>query len=406
MAHGWPGRAPETAKREQFARLIAQGVSNVEACRVVGVNPRTGKRWRHGRTITSSSGRRLHYLPVTSPRKSQISPRYLSEDERVRIGDLRARDYSVRGIAAELGRSPATVSRELRRNLESDGGGYRPFTAQRLAVARRARPGRGKLVGDPVLAGFVQDRLVKRWSPEQISHALRVGFPDEPVRHLVHETIYQAVYRSELGGLRRELPAKLLRTGRRRRKPHRLPDARRPGRLAGMTMIDQRPAEAADRRVPGHWEGDLITGTANRSAIGTLVERTSRFTMLLYLPGGVHTAEAVSAALVAAMAQLPTRLRRSLTWDQGSEMALHADIEDVLGMPVFFCESHSPWQRPSNENTNGLLRQYFPKSTDLRVYTPEQLAATAGELNERPRKVLSWDSPAAQLEAYLRKRGS
>ena len=401
MVAGRLGRPPETAKREQFARLIAQGVSNVEACRVVGVNVRTGKRWRHGRTITSSSGRRTHYLPVTSPRKSVISPRYLSEDERVRIADLRRGGSTVRGIAAELGRSPATVSRELRRNLDAGSGQYRPFTAQRLAADRRARPGRGKLIHDPVLAEFVQDRLGKRWSPEQVSHALQVGFPGEPERHLVPETIYQAVYRSQLGGLHRELPTKVLRTGRRRRKPHRLPDARRPGRLVGMTMIDQRPVEVADRRVPGHWEGDLITGTANRSAIGTLVERTSRFTMLLYLPGGVHTAEAVRDALVAAMAGLPASLRRSLTWDQGSEMALHANIEDVLGMPVFFCEAHSPWQRPSNENTNGLLRQYFPKSTDLRVHTPEQLAAAVGELNQRPRKVLDWDSPAARLGAYL-----
>jgi transposase, IS30 family len=396
MAHGRPGPAPQTAKREQFARLIARGVSNSEACRIVGINRRTGKRWRHGRTITSSSGRRLHYLPVIGARAREISPRYLSEDERVRIADLRRHGLGVRAVAAELGRSPATVSRELRRNLDLGSGQYRPFAAQQLASARRARPGRSKLAGDQVLRGFVAERLEKRWSPEQISRALRSEFPDEPGRHLVHETIYQAVYRSGLGGLRRDLP-KVLRTGRRRRKPHRRPDARRAGGLVGMTMIGQRPAEAASRSEPGHWEGDLITGSGNRSAIGTLVDRASRFTILLHLPGRRHTAEAVRDALVQAMGQLPAQLRRSLTWDQGKEMALHAEITQTLGMPVFFCDPRSPWQRPTNENTNGLLRQYFPKGSDLRVHGPERLAAVAAELNDRPRKTLGWDTPAACL---------
>jgi IS30 family transposase len=396
MVDGRPGVAPQTEKREWFARLIGRGVSNAEACRVVGVNPRTGKRWRLGRTMTSCSGRELHYPPVTSAPKAEISARYLSEGERVTIADLHRRGDTVRAIAKELGRSPATVSRELRRNLEVASGQYRPFAAQRLAVGRRARPGRGKLVADPVLRQFVAQRLGKRWSPEQISAALRVEFPDEPERHMVHETIYQAIYRPELGGLQRDLP-KVLRTGRTRRKPHRHPDARRPGRLVDMTMIDQRPAQAADRTVSGHWEGDLITGAANRSAIGTLVERASRFTILLHLPSGRHTAEDVRDALVAAMAPLPAALRRSLTWDQGSELALHAEIAQALGMPVFFCEPHSPWQRPSNENTNGLLRQYFAKGTDLRVHGADRLAAVAVELNERPRKTLGWDSPAVRL---------
>ena len=400
MAHGRQGPAPQTAKREWFTRLIAQGVSNAEACRTVGVNRRTGKRWRHGRTVTSTSGRRLHYPPVTSGPKAEISARYLSEDERIRIGDLHRRGLAVGVIASELGRSPATVSRELRRNLDPASGQYRPFTAQRLAAARRARPGRGKLVQDAVLRQFVQDRLDKHWSPQQICAALQREFPDEPDRQVVHETLYQAIYRPELGGLRRDVPA-VLRTGRRRRRPHRHPDARRPGRLVGMTMIDQRPAGAADRSEAGHWEGDLITGAANGSAIGTLVERVSRFTILLHLTSGRHTAEDVRAALVAAMAQLPAELRRSLTWDQGSEMALHADIAQELGIPVFFCEPHSPWQRPSNENTNGLLRQYFPKGTDLRVHGPQQLAAVAVELNERPRKTLGWDSPVSRLGAAM-----
>ncbi len=338
--------------------------------------------------------------PSTAELGTEISARYLSEDERVTIADLQRRGLSVRAIAAEVIRSPSTVSRELRRNRDAGSDQYRPFTAQRLAADRRARPGRGKLIRDLVLREFVRDRLGKRWSPEQISQALREEFPDEPERHLVPETIYQAVYRPELGGLHRELP-KALRTGRRRRKPHRRPDARRAGSLVDMTMLNQRPAEADDRATPGHWEGDLITGEQNRSAIGTVVERTSRFTVLLHLPAR-HTAEAVRDALADAMSQLPEQLRRSLTWDQGKEMALHSEVARALGMPVFFCEKASPWQRPSNENTNGLLRQYFPKGSDLRVHGSEELAAVAAELNDRPRKTLGWATPAGRLEALLR----
>jgi IS30 family transposase len=398
MVRGRPGVAPQTEKREQYARLIARGVSNAEACRVVGINRRTGTRWRHGRTVPSSNGRPLHYPAVVSARKSEISDRYLSEDERVRIADLHRSKHTVRAIATELGRSPSTISRELRRNRDEGSGQYRPFAAQRLAAERRPRPGRGKLVNDAVLREFVAVRLKKRWSPEQISHDLRVEFPNQPEWHLVPETIYQAVYRPELGGLARQLPG-ALRTGRRRRKPHRRSEVRRAGSLTEMTMIDQRPAEATDRSEPGHWEGDLITGEQNRSAIGTLVDRHSRFTMLLHLPGR-HTAEAVRDALVAAFAGLPPELRRSLTWDQGKELAMHAQIAEALGMPVFFCDPHSPWQRPSNENTNGLLRQYFPKSSDLRAHDAQHLGAVATELNERPRKTLAWCTPAQLLTAH------
>jgi IS30 family transposase len=397
---GRPGRAPDSDRRERFARLIARGVSNAEACRIVGVNRKTGKRWRHGRTITGPSGRRLHYPPVIGTGKAEISPRFLSEDERVRIADLRRGGLGVRAIAGQLGRSPSTVSRELRRNCEPASRCYRPLAAQRLAAGRRARPGRGKLNADPVLREFVAGRLEKFWSPEQISRALRAEFPGDPGRHLATETIYQAVYRPELGGLRRDRPA-VLRTGRRRRKAHWRCDARRARTLTGMTMISQRPAAAADRSEARHWEGDLITGAANRSAIATLVDRASRFTILVHLPGGRHDAETVRAALVAAMAVLPGRLRRSLTWDQGKEMALHDQIAAALGMPIFFCEAHSPWQRPTNENTNGLLRQYFPKGSDLRVHGPDRLAAVAAELNDRPRKTLGWTTPATLLATAL-----
>jgi IS30 family transposase len=398
MVRGRPGVGPQTEKREHWARLVARGVSNSEACRIVGINVRTGKRWRHGRTVTTSDGRSLHYAPVIISRKAEISDRYLSEDERVTIADLRRQGLSMRAVAEKIGRSPSTVSRELRRNQDPDGGQYRPFVAQKLAVDRRTRPGRGKIVNDDVLREFVSNLLKKRWSPEQISHELTVAFSDDPARLLVPETIYQAVYRPELGGLHRELP-KALRTGRRRRKPHRRGDERR-GRLVDMTMIDQRPAEADDRATPGHWEGDLIIGELTRSAIGTLVERSSRFTILLHLPAGRHTTEAVRDALVDAMSAVPAHLRRSLTWDQGKEMAMHADIARALGMPVFFCEKSSPWQRPSNENTNGLLRDYFPKGSDLRVHDAARLGEVAAELNDRPRKTLGWATPARLLEQF------
>ena len=367
---GRPGRPPQSDERARFALLIARGVGNAEACRIAGVHPKTGKRWRLGRTITSSSGRRLHYPPVISARKAEISPRFLSEDERVRIADLRREGLGVRVIARQLGRSPSTVSRELRRNCSPASGCYRPFAAQRLAAGRRARPGRGKLNADPVLCQFVAGRLDKRWSPEQISRALRTEFPGEPGRHLVHETIYQAIYRPELGGLRREVPGPL-RTGRRRRKPHRRCDARRAGALTGMTMISHRPAAAAGRSEAGHWEGDLITGALNRSAIATLVDRASRFTILVHLPGQRHTCETVRDALVQALAMLPAQLRRSLTWDQGKEMALHDQITEALGMPVFFCDPHSPWQRPTNENT------YWCRMSDAGFLRREKLRPRA-----------------------------
>ncbi len=399
MGRRGPGALPQVEKREQYARLIGQGFSSLEACRIVGINPRTGKRWRHGRTITARDGRKLHYSPVITRGavvRREISDRYLSEQERVQIADLRAAGAGVRAIAERTGRSPSTISRELRRNRDPDSGQYRPFTAHKLAVQRRARPRPGKIAADPVLRQFVADRLEKRWSPQQVSRALPGEFPDDPARHVVHETIYQAVYRPELGGLPRELPARVLRTRRRRRRPHRRAGERRPNGIIAMTMIDQRPAGAAGRSEPGHWEGDLITGASNRSAIGTLVDRASRYTILLHLPGR-HTAEAVRDALITAFWHLPPQLRRSLTWDQGKEMALHAEITAALGMPVYFCEKASPWQRPSNENTNGLLRQYFPKGSDLRVHSADELATVAAELNARPRKTLAWDTPAARL---------
>ncbi len=308
------------------------------------MSARTGKRWRHGRDGHRSSGARLHYPPVITSRKAEISRRYLSEDERVRIGTWRGPGWG-------CGPSRRCWGAARRRSAGScavTGAGQRPVPAVRRAAAgrrRRARPGRGKL------------RLIRCWPvrgrPAGASGGARsrsaarcaASSRANPERHLAHETIYQAIYRPDLGGLDPGVCRRALRSGRRHRRRNRRAGARRPG-VAGMIMISQRPAEAAARSVAGHWEGDLITGAANRSAIGTLVDRASRFTILVHLPGRRQTAEAVRDALVAALAALPAELRRSLTWDQGKEMALHADITRALGMPVFFCDPHAPWQRP------------------------------------------------------------
>jgi transposase, IS30 family len=398
MGKGRPGPAPQTAKRERFAALIARGVSNSEACRIVGINRRTGKRWRHGRTITSSNGRRLHYAPVIDSRMREISARFLSEEERVVIGDRRRAGHSMRSIARELGRDPATVSRELRRNRDPDRDVYRPFHAHRLAAQRRARPRPGKLMRNQAVRDLVQYRLTDGWSPEQIVQLLRQRSTDAADRVAV-ETLYQAVYRPDVSGLRRGSKP-LLHTGRRRRRPRRRADQRRPGGIVDMTMIGERPPEADDRTVPGHWEGDLITGAHNRSAIGTLVERSSRAVILLHLPQR-HTADAVREALIAAFSTVPPHLRRSLTWDQGKEMAQHAEVTKILNMPVFFCEKASPWQRPTNENTNGLLRRYFPKGTDLGKHPADEINAVANSINIRPRKILGWRTPAELMAGYL-----
>jgi IS30 family transposase len=314
------------------------------------------------------------------------------------IADRLRDKASVRAIARELRRPPSTISREKTRNQHADGG-YRPHAAHVMAAARRARPKVGRLVADPALRAVVQDGLQQRHSPEQIARRLRRDHPDRPEWHVVHETIYQALYVQARGGLRREV-ASWLRTGRALRRPHKQPDQRQPRMATPMVMISQRPAEVADRAVPGHWEGDLIIGAHNQSAIGTLVERNTRFVLLLHLPDGYGPA-AVRDALVAKIRTLPEHLRRSLTWDQGAEMHFHGQVTDATAMPVYFCDPHSPWQRGSNENTNGLLRQYFPKGTDLSVHSAEHLDVVAAELNGRPRKTLGWDTPAERLATLL-----
>jgi len=398
---GWrrsPKDPAHTEKRNLYIRLMSQGMSSNAACRAVGINIRTGKRWRHGRRVLTAAGTVRTYPAITRPPPA-ISERFLSEDERIALADGLLLGHSLRVIAAELGRDPATLSREVRRNKDPKTGAYHPYRAQCRAAARRARPKAGKLVDNIELRAFVQDHLEKRWSPEQISKALPKVFPDRPEMRVAHETIYQALYVQGRGELRRELH-KALRSGRAWRKAQRRGDERI-GRFAGpMLMISDRPAEAADRAVPGHWEGDLLMGQVNRSAIGTLVERTTRYVMLLHLPDG-HGPEHVKEALVTAMAELPEHLVRSLTWDQGTEMHRHSDFTVATNIPVYFCDPASPWQRGSNENTNGLLRQYFPKGTDLSVYDADELLAVAAELNSRPRKTLDWDTPAERLDRLL-----
>ena len=426
-----PGRPePSRAVQREFWRLIAKGATSEDAATEVGVSWPVGSRWfRHAGGMS----------PISL---AEPSGRYLSFVEREEIAILRAQDHGVREIARRVGRDPSTISRELRRNAATRSGqrGYRAGVAQWKAQQAAKRPKVAKLVANPALRAYVEAKLSGAvtdaegrpiagpnvpwagrrhgrrqdrrwgvaWSPEQISHRLTVDFPDDESMRISHETIYQSLYVQGRGALRRELTA-CLRTGRALREPR-----ARTGR-SGRTFVTEdvkisaRPAEATDRAVPGHWEGDLIIGL-DKSAIGTLVERTSRYTMLLHLPRmegfGVtpyvkngppiagHGAAAVRDAITAQLGSLPEQLRRSLTWDQGGELAQHVQLKIDAGIAVYFCDPHSPWQRPSNENTNGLLRQYFPKGTDLTRWDAAEVQAVAITLNGRPRKSLGWRTPA------------
>jgi IS30 family transposase len=357
----------------------------------------------------------------------------------------------VREIARQMGRSASTISRELRRNAATRIGGgleYRATTAQWHAERAARRPKPAKLMANPALRTYVQDRLAgmvltpsgaavpgpvtswsgrkhgprkdrrwaSAWSPEQIAHRLRLDFADDETMRISHEAIYQSLYVQSRGALRRELTA-CLRTGRALRVPRARSHGRSKSFIMPEIMISERPAEAADRAVPGHWEGDLILGL-DSSSIGTLVERTTRFTMLLHLPRmaehGVgarikngpplagHGAEAVRDSITGTITTLPEQLRRSLTWDQCAEMSQHARLKIDTGLAVYFCDPHSPWQRGTNENTNGLLRQYFPKGTDLSAHSKDALQAVALALNTRPRKTLGWKTPAEAFDEHLR----
>jgi IS30 family transposase len=276
---------------------------------------------------------------------------------------------------------------------------YRACAADRRAVRRLRRPKPAKLARCPRLREAVESKLERRWSPQQIAAWLKVSYPDDPEMRVSHETIYLSLFVQSKGALRKEL-ARYLRQGRARRRPRGLSVMNGQGQLRGTVHISQRPAEASDRAVPGHWEGDLLFGKRS-STVATLVERKSRFVMLVGLPVA-HTADVVADALADAITRLPGRLRRSITWDQGKEMAEHARFSVAAGVPVYFCDPHSPWQRGSNENTNGLLRQYFPRSTDFRALTQRDLDAVAAELNDRPRQTLGWKSPCQALDEALR----
>jgi IS30 family transposase len=383
MKSGRP--AAPRALQVQFWDGVRSGLGVAEAGSAAGVGPVKAFGWFKQAGGVKSNGPRV------------AGGRYLSVAEREEIALGLAREESLRSVAARLGRSPSTISREVARNSRGRGA-YRALAAQGHAQHRAARPKAAKLAGNGELRGLVQGWLKKKWSPEQISVMLRRQFPGRPEMQVSHETIYQAIYVQGRGALRREL-ASCLRTGRALRKPRRTAGERR-GKIAGMVMISERPAEAADRAVPGHWEGDLIAGAASKSAIGTLVERSTRFVLLLHLPGR-HGADQVAAAMTEVMAALPEQLRRSLTWDQGSEMANHAQIAAATDLEIYFCDPHSPWQRGSNENTNGLLRQYFPKGTDLSVHSREHLDEVAAELNARPRKTRGWKTPAEALDEVL-----
>jgi IS30 family transposase len=377
------------AQRRAFWRLIAEGVVAEKAGRRVRVQKSTGTRWfREGGGMCPIS-------LVEPPAKG----RYLSlaEREEIAIGVAAGRSPAV--IAAGLGRHRSTIGREIARNgVIRWPASYRAVPAQAKAEKRATRPKTSKLAGCARLAAKVQTDLEQEWSPEQIVGRLVTDFPDDLEMRVSHETIYQALYVQGRGGLKRELTT-CLRTGRALRKPRRQVGVRRP-RIVDMVMISDRPPEVEDRAVPGHWEGDLITGAHNKTAIGTLVERTTRFVMLLHLPVD-HGAVAVRDAIAATILTLPAALRQTLTWDQGSEMAAHAQLHIDTDLDVYFCDPHSPWQRGTNENTNGLLRQYFPTGTDLSVHPAAELARVAARLNGRPRKTLDWATPAEALNALL-----
>lgn len=423
---------------EQFWAAIAQGESTDAAAVASGVSTAVGARWfRHGGGM---------YKSVTST----SSDRYLSFVEREEISLLNAQGHGVREIARQIGRSPSTISRELRRNAATRGGyvEYRATTAQWHAKRRARRPKTAKLAINTTLRNSVQDRLngavkaesgkhvgprgawtgrrhgprqdrhwASSWSPQQIAQRLVLDFPSDASMRISHEAIYQALYIEGRGALSRDL-CMCLRSGRPLRVPRARVQRRGKSFLTDDVMIDQRPSHVEQRLEPGHWEGDLILGL-DSSAIGTLVERSTRYTVLLHLPRMTghgtprckhgpalagHGAEAVNDAIAKAFGKLPAKLRRSLTWDQGAEMAQHVRLRAETGLKVYFCQPRSPWQRGTNENTNGLLRQYFPKGTDLSRYSAEALAAVANALNNRPREVLGWKTPAEAMSKHLSSR--
>jgi IS30 family transposase len=365
--------------RREIMRLAAKGTRTTEIVEKVDVS-----QFAVLRAIRPLGG-------MVRPDMLAATPSRLSLEDRVEIRIGLEQHESLGATARRLGRSVSTISREVKRNGgQSD---YRPVTAHRAAIERARRPKPTKLGRNPRLCARVSSDLGRLHSPQQIAAKLAIEFGDDMSMRVSHETIYKSLYVQGRGELRREL-ARCLRTGRAVRKPQGRLETR--GKIPGMIMISDRPAEVADRAVPGHWEGDLIIGKNGNSAIGTLVERTTRFVMLLHLPDD-RKADTVRQAMTEQITSLPDQLRRSITWDQGHEMMGHAKFSIETGVPVYFCDPHSPWQRGSNENTNGLLRQYFPKGTDLSVHTAADLDTAAASLNSRPRQTLGWMTPSQKL---------
>jgi IS30 family transposase len=364
-------------------------VGTAEACRQVGIGRKTGYRWRaeHGG------------VPPERVAESVRSNRYLSLLERQRIATLQGQGLGVREIARRLDRAPSTVSRELRRNTAAHDRAYDGDLAHARARTRGRRARSGLLRAEADLRALVQAKLELEWSPEQIAGWLRTTFPDRRSWWVCHETIYQALYRGGQGGLARELTRRL-RTGRPLRRRRRRSTERSPRFVVPAQLIGARSAAAADRSRIGDWEGDLIVGAMSRSAIATLVDRRSRYLRLVHLPGG-HTADDLLEAMSAVLKDMPAATRRTLTWDQGSEMARHADVATFFDEGVFFAPPASPWMRGTNENTNGLLRQYFPKGKDLRSYTAEDLRRVEARLNSRPRKLHRWQTPEDVFKAAV-----
>ncbi len=383
---------------ERAVALVAAGSSLSAAARSVGVAVSTLRPWVVAAFGESMAMGRRGGLRLARPPAREPTGRFLSSEDRAVIQAGLAQRLTLTAIAASIGRSTSTVSREVARGRGADGV-YRSGPALWAAARRRARPKAFKLAAHPALAAQVTDAMDQGWSPGLIAKMLKAAHPRDHTERVSHETIYRALYVQARGGLRQDL-AKRLSTGRTARKPHARTAVGARATFSAALRISQRPAQVADRAVPGHWEGDLIMGARNGSAIGTLVERSTRFAILLHLPDG-RRAEAVAQAMITAMSDLPAHLRRSITWDRGTEMAAYDRIQMDLQAPVYFADPHSPWQRGSNENTNRLLRFWFTKGTDLSVWTPQEIRRVQDSLNARPRPTLDLRTPAQALNDYL-----
>ncbi len=376
---------------DEYWQLMRQGMSNTDACRLLGMSRRSGT------LIRQRAGYRI---PPASPIEPASSGRYLALRERLEIADLHRLGLSIRQISVRLGRHPSTISRELRRH-RTGSGDYLPHLADDDARRQRARPKPHRLVADVALRRLVQRKLNRFWSPEEISGWLRKTYPADPTMRICHETIYRALLLREDAGLHKRYTGKL-RTGRRVRRTRWNNPIGRGSRIRNMASITERPAEAADKQTAGHWEGDLIVGVGSVSAMATLRERTTHYGIVVNLPND-HTARSVNSAITEAFAAIPKHLKRSLTWDQGVEMAAHEQLTATTGVPVFFADRSSPWQRGANENFNGLLRQYFPKGTNLALHSSSHVTAVMNDLNNRPRKRLDYDTPTERFNAEKRR---